>query len=206
MKLRIGVVGVGVVGMAIKQGFEYIGHDVFVYDIKLPETKIEDVINTDIVYVTVSTLIGENDECDLTSVHSVVSKLDKLNYGGLVALKSTVEPGTTDRLSQEYKNLRFCFVPEFLKERCAFNDFVFNNNILVVGTHDEKDYNLIVQSHGNLPVHKVMMTPVESELMKYFSNTYKATKIVRIKEIWQQHLLTCPCAVKQLRHYTPTVS
>ncbi len=177
MKLRIGVVGVGVVGMAIKQGFEYIGHDVFVYDIKLPETKIEDVINTDIVYVTVSTLIGENDECDLTSVHSVVSKLDKLNYGGLVALKSTVEPGTTDRLSQEYKNLRFCFVPEFLKERCAFNDFVFNNNILVVGTHDEKDYNLIVQSHGNLPVHKVMMTPVESELMKYFSNTYKATKI-----------------------------
>ena len=79
MKLRIGVVGVGVVGMAIKQGFEYIGHDVFVYDIKLPETKIEDVINTDIVYVTVSTLIGENDECDLTAVYSVVNQLNHLN-------------------------------------------------------------------------------------------------------------------------------
>lgn len=181
MKLKIGVVGVGVVGMAIKQGFEYIGHDVFIYDIKMPETKFDDVIDTDIVYVTVSTLVGENDECDLTAVYSVVNKLNYLNYKGLVALKSTVEPGTTDRLTKEYKDLRFCFVPEFLKERCAFNDFVFNNNILVVGVNNTDDYDLVVRSHGSLPVHKVMMTPVESELMKYFSNTYKATKITFAK-------------------------
>lgn len=177
--MKIGVIGIGVVGQAIKDGFEYIGHDVYIYDIKMVETKIENVINSEIVYITVSTLIGLNDECDLSSVNDVVSQLNKLNYKGLVALKSTVEPGTTEKLKIEYPNLRFVFVPEFLKERSAFNDFVFNNNILVVGcdNDNDNDYELIVKSHGSLPVHKVKMTTVEAELMKYFSNTYKATKI-----------------------------
>jgi hypothetical protein len=35
---------------------------------------------------------------------------------------------------------------------------------------------------------------------------FRATKIVRIKLIWQQHLLTCPCAVKQLKHCMPMAS
>jgi nucleotide sugar dehydrogenase len=175
--MKIGIIGIGVVGQAIKDGFEYIGHEVSVYDIKMPETKIEDVLGCEIVYLTVSTLIGLNEECDLSSVNSVVGQLDELNYNGLIAIKSTVEPGTTDKLKLVYPNRRFVFVPEFLKERCAFNDFVFNNNILVVGAESDYDYDLIVQSHGNLPVHKVKMKIVEAELMKYFSNTYKATKI-----------------------------
>lgn len=175
--MKIGVIGIGVVGQAIKEGFEYIGHEVSIYDIKMSETKIEDVLGCEIVYLTVSTLIGLNEECDLSAVHSVVSQLNELNYNGLIAIKSTVEPGATDKLKNVYPNRRFVFVPEFLKERCAFNDFVFNNNILVVGTESDHDYNLIVQSHGNLPVHKMKMKIVEAELMKYFSNTYKATKI-----------------------------
>lgn len=175
--MKIGVIGVGVVGKAIKEGFEYIGHQVFIYDIKLSETKIEDVLDTEVVYITVNTSIGKNDECDLSAVNDVINKLNNLNYKGLVALKSTVEPGTTDKLKVNFNNLRFAFVPEFLKERSAYNDFVFNNNILVVGTDNKQDYDLVVDSHGTLPVHKIMMTHIEAELLKYFSNTYKATKI-----------------------------
>jgi len=137
--MKIGVIGIGVVGQAIKDGFEYIGHEVSVYDIKMPETKIEDVLGCEITYLTVSTLIGLNEECDLTAVNSVVGQLNDLNYTGLIAIKSTVEPGTTDKLKLQYSNLRFAFVPEFLKERCAFNDFVFNNNILVVGVDNDAE-------------------------------------------------------------------
>lgn len=175
--MKIGIIGIGVVGQAIKEGFEYIGHKVSVFDIKMSETKIEDIMDSEIVYLTVSTLIGLNEECDLSAVNIVVKQLNDLNYQGLVAIKSTVEPGTTEKLKLQYPNLRFAFVPEFLKERSAFSDFVFNNNILVVGCDDDNEYGLIVKSHGNLPVHKVKMKPVEAELMKYFSNTFKATKI-----------------------------
>jgi len=175
--MKIGIIGIGVVGQAIREGFEYIGHEVSVFDIKMSETKIEDIMDSEIVYLTVSTMIGLNEECDLSAVNSVVKQLNDLNYQGLVAIKSTVEPGTTEKLKLQYTNLKFAFVPEFLKERSAFSDFVFNNNILVVGCDDDNEYELIVKSHGNLPVHKVKMKPVEAELMKYFSNTFKATKI-----------------------------
>jgi nucleotide sugar dehydrogenase len=175
--MKIGIIGIGVVGQAIREGFEYIGHEVSVFDIKMSETKIEDIMDSEIVYLTVSTMIGLNEECDLSAVNSVVKQLNNLNYQGLVAIKSIVEPGTTEKLKLQYTNLKFAFVPEFLKERSAFSDFVFNNNILVVGCDDDNEYELIVKSHGNLPVHKVKMKPVEAELMKYFSNTFKATKI-----------------------------
>ena len=32
--MKIGIIGIGVVGQAIKEGFEYIGHKVSVFDIK----------------------------------------------------------------------------------------------------------------------------------------------------------------------------
>lgn len=175
--MTIGIVGLGVVGGAIKNGFEYIGHNVVWHDIKYPDSKIDNLIDSDIIYVCVPTNVGENEECDLTSVKNVIYELNTLNYRGLIAIKSTVEPGTTNKFKSKYPNLKLAFVPEFLRERCAFSDFVFNNNLLVVGSDNDEDYDLVIRSHGTLPTHKIKMTCVEAELTKYFSNTYKATKI-----------------------------
>ena len=38
--MRIGVIGLGVVGSAIKTGFEELGHDVLCHDIKLDTNNI----------------------------------------------------------------------------------------------------------------------------------------------------------------------
>ena len=45
--MKIGVVGLGVVGSAIKTGFTELGHDVFCHDVKL-DTSLEDVLETKI--------------------------------------------------------------------------------------------------------------------------------------------------------------
>ena len=119
----------------------------------------------------------KNEHCDISAVINVVDELNKLEYKGIVAVKSTVKPGTTNELVKNYPNLTLAFVPEFLRERCAYEDFVYNNNILVIGTDDDAVYNKIVESHGDLPVHKVKVSIIEAELMKYFSNTYKAMRI-----------------------------
>ena len=71
-KMKLGVIGIGAVGSAISKGFEYLGHDVVGYDIKIPETKIEDTLDTEIVFITVGTPTGPNDECDLTAVNSAI--------------------------------------------------------------------------------------------------------------------------------------
>ena len=82
--MKLGVIGIGAVGSAISKGFEYIGHEVVGYDIKIPETSIEDTLDTEINFITVGTPTGPNQECDLTAVNSVIGQLSKLEYKGLV--------------------------------------------------------------------------------------------------------------------------
>lgn len=174
--MKIGIVGLGAVGSAVKQGFQFIGHDIKEHDLRL-NTQISDVIETEIVYICVGTPSDENEECDVSAVLDVVANLNSLSYNGVIAIKSTVKPGTTDKLIKMYPNLNICFVPEFLRERSAYDDFVNNHNILVVGTDSDYIYNLIIQSHGDLPKNTKKIKIIEAELVKYFSNTFKAMKI-----------------------------
>ena len=52
--MNVGIVGIGVVGSANKAGFEKLGHNVLVHDIKLGTT-ISDVLDTECVFVCVPT-------------------------------------------------------------------------------------------------------------------------------------------------------
>jgi UDPglucose 6-dehydrogenase len=174
--MKIGVIGVGVVGGACKFGFELLGHDVLVHDIAL-QTKIEDVLETEIAFICVPTPMGEDGSCDTTIVEEVVRTLSQLNYNGIVAIKSTVVPGTTEKLRTE-TGLNVCFVPEFLRERCAVTDFTENHDICIIGCNDNETYDIIKQCHGNLPEEFTKLTPTEAEFCKYFNNVYNAMLII----------------------------
>jgi UDP-glucose 6-dehydrogenase len=50
--MNIGIIGKGFVGTAISEGFKTQGHTTICHDVRL-ETKIEDVIDTPIVYISV---------------------------------------------------------------------------------------------------------------------------------------------------------
>ena len=175
-KMDIGIVGLGVVGTACKNGFEKIGPTVKYHDVNF-YTNIEDVLDTEVCFVSVPTPSNEDGSCDISIVEEVVGQLNDLKYKGVLAIKSTVEPGTNKEFREKYKNLRLYFVPEFLRERCATEDFIYNHNILVIGAEDEDAFNTIKEAHGDLPVHTVKVNPLEAELVKYFSNNYKALRI-----------------------------
>ena len=38
--MKIGIVGVGNVGSAVRHGLTRIGHEVFIFDVKMPETTL----------------------------------------------------------------------------------------------------------------------------------------------------------------------
>ena len=174
--MNIGIIGIGIVGGAIKHGFEKLGHSIIVHDIKL-KTKIEDVINTDIVFICVPTPSTPNGDCDTSVVESVVNELSNLEYKGVVCIKSTVKPGTTKKLSEDFPTLNLSFVPEFLRERCAISDFIENHDLCVIGTDSKKTFDLIKKVHGKYPKNIVQLSVTESEFVKYFSNTYNAILI-----------------------------
>lgn len=172
----VGIVGCGVVGNACAFGFQKLGHEVLKHDIKWEDSRIERVLKTDIVFVCVPTPSKTDGSCDISIVEDVVEQLHLLNYAGIIAIKSTVEPGTTSRLISEYSDI-ICFVPEFLRERCAISDFVENHDLLAVGTYDRTVYEHVVNIHGNYPRKTIMIQPTEAELLKYFSNSFNALKI-----------------------------
>ena len=174
--MQIGIVGLGVVGTACKNGFEKIGHEVVYHEIT-HYTRIQDVSDTEVCFVCVPTPSDEEGACDISIVESVVNDLSVMDYKGIVAIKSTIVPGTIKAFREKYENLRIYFVPEFLRERCATEDFIYNHNILVIGADNNEDFETIRQTHGNLPSHVVKVEPIEAELVKYFSNNYKALRI-----------------------------
>ena len=59
--MKIGIIGIGAVGSANKEGFEYLEHDVVVHDIKL-NTTINDVKDTEINFIFVPTPITDSEE------------------------------------------------------------------------------------------------------------------------------------------------
>jgi len=174
--MKIGIIGRGFVGGAISVGFESQGHEILVHDTKL-NTKIEDVMEAKLIYICVPTPSSEDGSCNTDIVESVLGELSELNYKGAVCVKSTIVPGTTQKFRQIFGNLNLNFVPEFLREKTAVEDFLHNNNVLVIGSEDEEVIELVKESHGTLPTHTVTMTSTEAELTKYFSNTYKAMRV-----------------------------
>lgn len=174
--MKIGIVGLGAVGTANKHGFEYLGHDVKEHDVKL-NTTIDNVLDTEITFLCVPTPQADDGSCDTSIIESVIKELDFCNYKGIVAIRSTVVPRFTQRMIDTYKNLTICFVPEFLRERCATDDFINNHKLLVIGTHDIWVYCKLVKAHGELPEHTEHLTPNEAEVLKYYNNVYAALRV-----------------------------
>lgn len=175
--MKIGLLGRGTVGKAVYEGLEYLGHTMSFYDPAYSESKIEHVLDTEIVFICVPTNQAENGDCDTSIVESVVQELANLNYAGLVCIKSTVIPGTSSRLQQAYGNLRIASVPEFLRAKTALADFVHNHDLLIVGTDSTEDFELVKRAHGFYPQYVAHVTPTEAEVVKYFNNVHHAVQV-----------------------------
>lgn len=175
--IKIGVIGKGVVGTAVYEGLKHLGNKMSFFDVKVDGSKIEDVLDTDCVFVCVPTDQLPNGDCDTSIVERVVIELNNLNYAGLVAIKSTVIPGTSEKLSAAYPNLKICSVPEFLRAKSALADFMYNHDLLVIGSHRQEDFDLIKKIHGRLPRQVSCIKPTEAEVVKYFNNVNHSVQI-----------------------------
>lgn len=179
--MRLGIIGLGMVGSAVNSGLLRIGQEVRAHDTKL-KTPIQNVLDTELIFVCVPTPQAADGSCDTSIVMLVVNELAREHYKGLVVIKSTVTPGTTDTLSTS--GLRLAFCPEFLREKTAYDDFFNNNDPLVIGAYNDQDAQLIIAAHGSIVKSVAVMKPVEAELVKYFCNTFNALRIVFANKFW----------------------
>lgn len=174
---NVGIIGKGTVGDAVYEGMRTIGHNVSFYDPKFPESKFEDILDTDVVFIAVPTDQAPDGSCDTSIVESVIKALSESGYQGLAAIKSTIEPGTCRRLQENWPFVKLCSVPEFLRARSALADFLHNHDLLVIGSDRPEDFKIIREVHGNLPERVAEVNPTEAELIKYFNNVHHAMSV-----------------------------
>ena len=175
--MHVGIVGLGVVGTANRVGFQQLKHNVKCHDIRF-NTTIDIVKDTELVCVCVPTPSSINGSCDTTIVKSVIIDLHNLNYKGVIAIRSSTIPGFTQSMINLFPDLKICFVPEFIRERHAVEDFTQDHKILVIGTEDQQSFETVRKAHGHYPWYVKQLKPTEAEICKYYMNIYAATRIV----------------------------
>jgi len=189
--MKIGVVGQGYVGLAIKEGFEN-HYPIFSYD-KFDKSKsnvssIKDLVKeSDIIFVCVPTpMDAKTGKCYTGIVHEVCEELNNFaNEDMVIILKSTIPPGTTDMLNKKYKNLNLLFNPEFLTEANFLEDFKNQNRIILGG--NEAGTNVLQEIYSTVfPKAEIIKTESTiAEMIKYMTNAYLATKVSFANEIKQ---------------------
>lgn len=172
----IGIIGVGVIGGALKKAYRKEKYNVICHDIKL-NTKINDLLNTDIIFVCLPTPMNKDGSCNISIIKREMKKLSKIKYQGIVCVKSTIPPGTSKLLKKNYKLLRIVNCPEFLRERYAYKDFI-NYGLCIIGGENKRDIQIVKKIHRPFTNKFKVVSSTEAELIKYFHNTYNALRIV----------------------------
>lgn len=206
----IGIIGRGFVGTAVFEGLRH-AFEIYSYDkakgvanafkgspnVWSPKPEqvgsgVEHVLkNVDgPVFVCVPTPMNKDGSSNVSIVEGVVREISeaaaKLNKTGVVvAIKSTVVPGTTLRLNGLFDNIHVTFNPEFLTERNAIQDFKNQDHIIVGGPHEGTAVlkQLYETAYPNVPVTKTSSTI--AELVKYTKNCFLATKVSFANEMKQ---------------------
>lgn len=189
-KYKVSIVGLGFVGTAMKDSFLKKGILVKGYDKFKDSDTFEECLDSQIIFLALPTQFNELvAQYDKSCIHETCILLVKNNYQGLVVIKSTVEPKTTNNLSIKYPNLKFIHNPEFLTTITAFEDFD-NQRHIVLGqgpNTSNQDLEFLEQfyhfGYPNAIISK--STSTESESMKIFCNNFYSVKIQFFNELYQ---------------------
>jgi UDPglucose 6-dehydrogenase len=153
-------------------------------------TTLKDAMqDADIVIIAVGTPPQENGEADLQYVENVAKSIgENLNDYKVIVTKSTVPVGTGSHIKNIIKdtcghsNFDIASNPEFLREGSAIYD-TMNMERAVLGVESERAGKILSKLHKPFNTN-ILLTNVEtSEMIKYASNAFLATKISFINEI-----------------------
>ena len=180
---NVGVIGCGFVGEGQAFSFSPISN-VKIYDIdeKKANSSLSETLSCDFVFVCVPTPMKKDGAQDLSYINNV---FDNAKKGPIYIIKSTVIPGTTDKLINKYKNLDIVFSPEFLTERTAKLDIITQTRIIIGGsqklTYEVKKLFEARFMNKNI----IETTPLTAEYIKYMNNTFFATKVSVMNEFYR---------------------
>lgn len=174
-------------------------------NLRFTDQPTEALSDADFVFLCVGTPPGPDGAPDLTQLESAIQSLaPHLQPGAVIINKSTVPVGSgnwtrtiLEDALEGNRQLAFHVVsnPEFLREGCALDDFLYPDRIVLGGSAD--DVSLVAELYqpvldqsfdgGRRGVRPALITTelASAEMIKYAANAFLATKISFANEMAQ---------------------
>ena len=188
---KIGIIGKGFVGSAVEFGFSaQTGCDaeVRIYDkdkTKSTHSLEETINNSEVIFVSVPTPSNPDGKMHLGILEAALADINNVyRNDAIILIRSTVTPGTTQKLQMKFPKLPLVFNPEFLTERSAKFDFINQSRIILGG--DPKDTSKVAELYKwrfGESVPCIETNFQTAEMIKYMNNCFFATKVSFMNEM-----------------------
>jgi UDPglucose 6-dehydrogenase len=170
--MHVGIIGKGIVGSSLGEALRRRGADVAFHD---PPAGIRDprALGAPFVFVCVPTPCAAGHLDDRALLDAVGS----VRGPAVVVVRSTLPPGTTERLQRRFPELRVLYAPEFLTESRALEDELHPARQIVGYTpQSEGNAGAVLDLLPEAPV-RVTCPAAVAEVVKLFANAFYAVKV-----------------------------
>ena len=181
--LNIAIIGAGFVGSALDRYFRTKNIEAGLFDPPKGLGDLTTLERADVIFVAVPTphyLDGTGfDDSYLRAAMNTIRV-----PGKTIVLKSTILPGTTDRLQSDFPQHRILFNPEFLTESQADYDMQHpNRQILGYTAQSQSDAASVMNILPRAPFEKIIPAKA-AELVKCIGNSFYALKVAYANQMY----------------------
>lgn len=180
---KVGIVGLGFVGGAIAEAMAHCDLVLVDKDPQRGTHNFSDLKDCLGVFVSVPTPFGDDGKCDTSILEYVLGQLK--GYKGVIISKCTAPPLVYKTLNETYPNL--VHAPEFLTAANAYHDYV-NGKFAIIGGSTQAYIDLaekIIKWGQPSATNIAHCTIEEASLTKYTINSFLATKVTFMNELYQ---------------------
>tara|TARA_B100001287_G_scaffold218307_1_gene187212 strand:+ start:2991 stop:3743 length:753 start_codon:yes stop_codon:yes gene_type:complete len=171
--VKIGIAGFGYVGQAHYKALK----DYYTVLVNDPaKEKYDDLRLCDAIIVCVATPQAKDGSCDMKNVYDVLNDTKDVP----ILIKSTISIEGWEYIKSLWQNVSFS--PEFLRADSALDDFRKNKTILMGGDSVGFWQDIFLNAMGNINIFSA--DPKELIFVKYFRNSFLATKVAFFNEIY----------------------
>jgi len=176
--MKIGCIGQGWIGKNYADDLEARGYDVIRYSLDKQHIKNkEKIAKCDIVFIAVPTPTTPKG-FNYSAIRAV---LHLVGRGKIAVIKSTILPGTTEKLQKLFPKVFVLHSPEFLVEATAAYDASHPKRNIIgipkVNAIYKKKAELVLSVLPRAPYEKIMSSQ-DAEFVKYAGNCFLFTKVM----------------------------
>lgn len=182
-RANVGIVGLGFVGKAVFDSFDVAEKVCVDSDPRKGYVgTYAELMSCEAIFVCVPSPMNTDGTCDTSILEEVLLKLK--GFTGVIISKVTAPPDAYQRLNAIYPNL--VHSPEFLTAANAFRDYINATTAVVGGNIKAYRTEAARFIKSSQPLAEIVECGIgEAALTKYAINSFLATKVVFMNELYQ---------------------